>query len=130
MNPKAAAILAARRTLKPLSYGTDDSLYASDWNISMIPADWMKRAVLSRYCGLRTPEQFAFYSLPDGRVAEVSFHPMNGPDALFVAVRSAAAQRIRWSELLAGEPWEQTTDIGYGRIDRRQGRHPKARRVF
>jgi hypothetical protein len=129
MNPQAAAILAARQTLKPLSYGSDDSLHACDWNANMIPADWTKRGVLYRNCGLASPERFAFYALPDGRVAEISYHPMSGPDALNVSVRSAEAQRARWNELLIGEQWEERSDIGYGRIDQRKGRHPKARRV-
>jgi hypothetical protein len=126
---QAAANLTARQALKPLSYGNDDSLHACDWNVGMIPADWVKRGVLSRYCGLRTPERFAFYALPDGRIAEISYHPMNGPDDLSVCVRSAEAQRDRWNELMAGEPWEQRTDIGYGRIDHRKGKYPKATRT-
>jgi hypothetical protein len=129
MNSQAAAILAARQTLKPLPYGDKDILSACDWNVGMIPSDWVKRGILSRNCGLRSPERFAFYALPDGRVAEISFHPMNGADDLSVCVRSAEAQRDRWNELLAGEPWEERTGIGYGRIDHRKGKMQKAQRV-
>ena len=125
-----AAILAARQTLKPLSYGSQDILHACDWNVSMIPADWIKRGVLSRSLGKGwTPERFAFYQLPDGRIAEISFHPMNGANDLRVCVNSAEAQRDRWNELLAGEVWEERSSIGYGRMDCRKGRHAKARRV-
>ena len=126
----AAEITAARQTLKPLSYGRQDVLHACDWNVGMIPADWVKRGVLSRSLGKGfKPERFAFYQLPDGRVAEVSFHPMNGPDDLSVCVRSADDQRARWNELLSGEEWEQRSDIGYGRMSHRKGKHPKAIRV-
>ena len=108
----------------------------TEWEVSRsycgradIPADWKLKGVLARYCGCREPERMAFYVMPDGRVAEVLYHPMNGWDDLFIRVASAELQRERWDELLNGEPWEQRTDIGYGRIDHRKGKHPKARRV-
>jgi hypothetical protein len=94
-----------------------------------IPSDWQRKGVLGRDCGCRELERFAFYVMPDGRVAEVQYHPMSGWDDLFARVGSSEDQRDRWNELMAGEPWEQRTDIGYGRIDHRKGRMRKARRI-
>jgi len=81
-----------------------------------IPATWQLKGVLARHCGLRQPERFAFYDMPDGRVAEVMFHPMNGADDLFFRIDTAAGQRNRWNELLEGEV-------------HREGRYAKAQRV-
>jgi hypothetical protein len=120
--------MSTTTALKPCAK-TEWEVSATRWSRADIPAAWQLKGVLARDCGLCEPERFAFYAMPDGRVAEVQFHPMNGWEDLFARVGSAASQRDRWNELLAGEPWEQRTDIGYGRIDHRQGKMRKARRV-
>lgn len=95
-------------------------------SLSDIPADWQLKGTLLRNCGCIEPERFSFYLLPNGQVAEVMFHPMNGPDDLFVRCGSATDQRNHWNELLAGEPWEQRTSIAAGLIDHQRGRRAKA----
>ena len=126
MHP-AAANLAARQTLKPVGNGARE--VAASWSAATIPATWTKAAVLGRACGCAALELFTFYALPDGRVAKITHHPMNGPDELFVAVDTAEAMRADWAELLAGEPWEERASIGCGRMDVRRGARPKAHRV-
>ncbi len=123
----AAATLTARQTLKTCKGGTRE--IAASWSAAMIPAEWIKAGVLGRACGCKELEKYAFYKLPDGRVAKITYHPMNGPDELFVAIGTAEEMRGDWAELLAGEPWEERDYHGYGRMSTRRGRYTKARRV-
>jgi hypothetical protein len=124
------ATTTARQTLRPLTIGTGETIEtASGWSQAMVPATWQHRGTLARPCGCAEPEAFAFYALPDGRVARVQFHPMNGPDALFVRVTSAATARADWAELLAGEPFAERTATYGGRVDVRRGRMRKAYRL-
>jgi hypothetical protein len=117
----------ARQTLKPCRNGTRE--IAASWSASLIPAEWVKVGVLGRPCGCNELERYAFYALPDSRVAKITYHPMNGPAELFVAIGSAAEMRGDWAELLAGEPWEERDYHGYGQMSTRRGRYAKARRV-
>lgn len=96
-----------------------------------IPADWAKRCVLHRVNQKGfAPERFAFYALPDGQVACVQFHPMNGWDDLFCAIGSREWAADRRAELLAGERFEHRESKGYGRIDVRAGRYNRAQQVW
>lgn len=120
----------SQRQLRPHTLANGDTIeVAGAWRACDIPADWTRKGVLGRDCGCRELERFGFYALPDGRVAEIMLHPMNGPEEMFVTVRSAESARERWAELLAGEPYEQRSYLGAGRYDVRRGRHRKARRV-
>lgn len=119
------------KTLKPSRYCPEGGWeFASGWNRADIPADWQLKGVLARTLGKNIePERFAFYKLPDGRVAEVSYHYMNGPDDLSVSVGTVQQQRDRWAELTEGQKWEERNYLGYGRYDNRSGRYRKAYRV-
>ena len=96
---------------------------------STIPANWVKKAVLTRPCGLNQPERFGFYATPDGRVAQINFHPMNGPEDLFVRIGDREAMAAEYQELLEGERYETRTATYGGGIDCRRGRRIKATRV-
>jgi hypothetical protein len=117
----------ARQTLKTTANGARE--VAASWSVSMIPSDWIKVGVLGRPCGCVHLERYAFYSLPDGRVAKVTYHPMNGANELFVAIGTAKDMREDWIELLAGEPFEERNYHGYGQMSIRKGRYAKARRI-
>ena len=119
-------VLRSLQTLKELPSGVE---IAREWSRSHIPADWKLQAILARDTGCIELGQFAFYSVPDGRVAEAHFHPMNGWDCLFIAVRTGDDSRERWAELIAGEPFEERSYLGYGRYDNRKGRYVKAKRI-
>ena len=125
--PAMTATLTARQTLEICQNGTRE--IAAGWSASMIPSDWIKAGVLGRPCGCADLERYAFYSLPDGRVAKITYHPMNGPKELFVAIGSAEEMREDWIELLAGETFEERNYHGYGQMSTRKGRYAKARRV-
>lgn len=120
----------SQRQLRTRTLANGDTIEtAAAWRACDIPASWARKGVLGRDCGCRELERFAFYALPDGRVAEIALHPMNGPSEMFVTIRTAELARERWAELLAGEPFEQRSSLGYGRMDVRRGRMRKARRV-
>jgi len=121
------ATLTARQTPKTCKGGTRQ--VACDWSSAMIPAEWIKAGTLGRPCGCKELETDSFYKLPDGRVARITYHPMNGPDDLFVAIGTAEEMRSDWTELLAGEPWEERNYHGYGMMSTRRGRYVKARRI-
>ena len=93
-----------------------------------IPADWQKVAVLERSCGMKTAERFGFFKLADGRVAEVSFHPMNGADDMFARIGSREFMAERFQELLDGEIYERRQQTYHG-LDVTKGRMVKAKRV-
>lgn len=93
-----------------------------------IPADWKKVAVLERDCGMKTGERFGFFKLADGRVAEVSFHPMNGANDMFARIGSREFIADRFQELLDGEPFERRQQTYHG-LDVTRGRMKKAKRV-
>ena len=119
-------VLRSLQTLKELPSGVE---IAREWSKSHIPADWKLQAILARDTGCIELEQFAFYSVPDGRVAEAHFHPMNGWDCLFIAVRTVENSRERWAELIGGEPFKERSYLGYGRYNNRKGRMVKASRI-
>ena len=54
---------------------------------------------------------------------------MNGADDLFIRIGARDFMAGEYQELLDGERFTQRTDIGYGRIDRREGRYAKCIRV-
>ena len=97
--------------------------------LNSIPSNWVKKAVLARPCGMNQPERFGFFQTPNGQVAQVFYHPMNGPDQLFCRISDSVTMAAEYKELLEGERYEQRTDIGYGRMDVRRGRRVKATRI-
>ena len=111
-------------TLKPFTTKTGEELQIGGIASAYIPTDWTRKAVLAR-----PNERFAFYATPDGQVAQIAYHQMNGWDDLFCRIGSREFMATEYQELLDGEPYETRTSIGNGVIDRRTGRMAKARRV-
>ena len=116
-------------TFTPCITKAGEAIQTARLTADTIPADWTKKAVLTRPCGMNLPERFAFFALPDGRVAQVSFHPMNGPDDLFCRIGRRDFMAGQFQELLDGEPYRVATDYRYGQTEVRQGRRVKAHRV-
>ena len=94
-----------------------------------IPTTWAKKAVLTRPCGMNQPERFAFFALPDGRVAQVNFHPMNGVEDMFFRISDREFMAGEYQELLDGERFTERTATYGGGVDCRRGRRIKATRV-
>ena len=97
-----------------------------------IPSDWRCKAVLARPLPGTTAEKgerFGFYRLPDGRIAEIMFHPMNGKENLFARIGTREFMGARYEELLEGELYETRECGPMGTVDRRCGRLAKAQRV-
>ena len=77
-----------------------------------IPAQWTKRCVLSRSLpGSFPSERWAFYSVGNGQIAIVHYHPMN--DDLFVTVASRELAANRYQELINGESGELRSDTTF-----------------
>ena len=113
---------------RPFTTKNGDELQISTSRVTRadIPADWQKFCVLARY----QTERFGYFVTPGGLIAEIWFHNMNGPDDLFIRLGSRAFMKARFDELMAGERWETREAGPMGTVDRRNGRHAKARRVF
>ena len=115
--------------LKPFTTKAGDVLETGRITADTIPAEWVQKAVLARRCGCKLPERFAFYALPDGRVAQVAFHPMNGADDMHCRVGQRDFMAAEYQELLDGERYCNRTALGNGALDVRRGRMAKACRV-
>ena len=111
-------------TLRPFTTTSGEQIQIGGITAADIPTTWEKKAVLAR-----PYERFCFFSTPDGQVAEVRFHQMNGWDDLFCRIGSREFMLGEYNELIEGERFETRTSIGNGAIDYRSGRMVKARRV-
>jgi hypothetical protein len=99
-----------------------------DLTKTAIPSNWVLVATLERDCNCAEPERFSFYTVGD-QVALAQYHPMNGLEDVWTKVSEPQWMRDYYSELMAGEPYRDVQSLGYGRLDVRQGRRPKAVRV-
>ena len=108
-------------TLKPFTTKSGEELQIGGIARADIPADWNRKAVLAR-----PNERFAFYETPDGQVAEIRYHRMNGWDDLFCRIGSRDFMLGEYQELLDGEPF---VAYGFGGAAPRNSRMAKARRI-
>ena len=120
-------------TFRTITTKAGDTLQVSGrFSSADIPSDWTKQAVLERNTDLShdgVGERFAFFSTPDGQVAQVFFHPMNGAQDMFARIGTRDFMAAAYRELMEGERFESRSYLGAGRYDVRKGRMRKARRI-